>query len=304
MAGEVVVSSTTDSQAAVDAAAHAYGEQPGEEKVEQPEPSEKAKEKPEDETEAESETAKPESEEEEEEELAEPASKGRRRLLRRVSTLTGRNFRLQEQLDELQARLKQADGGPKTPAPAAGPPPKPTQDQFKDYESFVEALADWRIDERDRLKAQQAHEAYVQQIYTEYNQQVDDARETHQDFDEVVGQAAQVPMVAINMMYELDNGAEVAYFLGKHPEVREQMLEWNTPGTKGGIRKIVVELDRISTQLSGKSSSNGTSPKPRVAAPPAPIKPVGATSRSTANPGEMNMRDYKKWYAENFPNSR
>ena len=83
-------------------------------------------------------------------------------------------------------------------------------------------------------------------------------------------------------MYELDNGAEVAYYLGKHPEVRDQLMEWNEAGVKGGQRKIVVELDRISSQLNGHSSTGAaaSSPNPRTAPrPPAPIRPVGATSR-------------------------
>jgi hypothetical protein len=233
--------------------------------------------------------------------------KTRRKLLRRLSRLNSQNLTLQERLEEAEKKLREGGTKPSAePASAAKPNPK----DFRDYEDYVEALADWKIKQRDNERAQAAQNEYIKSIFDDYNQQVETARETHDDFDEVVGTAAQVPMIAINAMYEMDNGAEVAYFLGQHADVRAELLEWNQPGFRGGVRKMLARLDAISEQL-GKSQpssrSNGSSGKPRPATTaPAPIRPVGSASstRSTANPGEMSYADYKKWHARKYPDSR
>ena len=93
------------------------------------------------------------------------------------------------------------------------------------------------------------------------------ARSKYGDFDEVVSRQDQIPVIAINIMYEMENGPEVAYYLGKHSEVRERLLDWNRLGTKGGYRHIVVELDRISRALSSSRSSGSYRTISRTATP-------------------------------------
>jgi len=319
----ITVSSTTDSEESVRQAIN-YGlktapaTQTAEEPAEHPEadeaetgadqePAQKRESEPEpDEPEEEEPEEEHDEEEEEPEQQARPVGKTRRKLLRRLSRLHGENLTLQERLEEAEQRIRRMEGGEK-PAADAAPMGKPNPKDYKDYEAYVEALADYKIAQRDQQKAKEAQDEYAKQVIEEYNQQVKDARETHDDFDEVVGQSAQVPIIAINAMYELENGAEVAYYLGKHPEVRAELLEWNTPGTKGGVGKIFATINRISEQLQNHSSrSNGNAtaparPQPRTSAP-APIKPVGssASSRSTADPGNMSYQDYKRWYAKKY----
>ena len=237
---------------------------------------------------------------------SDPWGRPRKKLLRRLSRLHSENLTLQERLEAAEAKLKGGERPPAETGPAAKPQPK----DYKDYEQYVEALADWKLQQREQERAQAAQNEYIKSIFDDYNSQVEKARETYEDFDEVVGTAAQVPMVAINAMYEMDNGAEVAYFLGQHADVRAELLEWNQPGFKGGVRKILSKLDAISEQLGPtktSSKSNGSSGKQRPAtSAPAPIRPVGSASstRSTASPGEMSYADYKKWYARKYPDSR
>lgn len=329
----IYVSSTTGTQQDVDDAANYDPDA----KTKEGQPSADSGGSPELETAAEPDAAEePESteeeegpEEEERPEEEEPPEVARgpgthKRLMRRLNELFEQRLTLREELDavrEENRRLKEGKGAAEA-APPAGPQPlrrpDPSDAKYKGrpYEEFVEDLADFKVKERELVKAQQDHEAFVRGIFDDYNQQVEVARGNHEDFDEVVGKDVQVPVIAINAMYELDNGPEVAYYLGKHPEVREQLLDWNEPGTKGGMRRIVVELDRISSELaepsSGRSTtpSNGrntqSSPKPesrtRSATPP-PIKPLGgasAAARSNADPGNMDYQSYKRWFQKTY----
>jgi hypothetical protein len=312
MAGEITVSSTTDSQEAVNQAAAFKSDklvtsQPEEATTEQRSEAEQA------ETEAESEPAEkpekeePEEDEPEEEQPEQAVGKTRRKLLRQVSRLNSRNVTLQEQLEEANIRLRKLERGGEEKPPAEAAPsgkPDPRDAKFKTYEDYVEALADYKLEQKEKAKAQAAQEEYLRGIFDDYNKQVEGARDLHDDFDDVVDQSVAVPIVAINAMYEMDNGAEVAYYLGKHPDVRDQLLEWNTPGTKGGYRRIIVELNKISEELSGNGSAstptrNSQNSRPRTQAP-APIRPVSGASntKSSVDPGSMSYQDYKKWWSK------
>jgi chromosome segregation ATPase len=313
----ITVSSTTETQEQLQQAAD-YGLKTGKKASAQPSEVETAEHPEADEAAsgAESETAQEEAEqveaeeeeEEEEEQSAQaPVGKTRKKLLRRLSRLHSENLTLQERLEAAEEKLRKAGG--EEPS-AAGSAAKPNPKDYKDYEAYVEALTDWKIKQRDLEQAQAAQNEYLKSVFDDYNQQVEAARQTHDDFDEVVGSSVQVPVIAINAMYEMDNGAEVAYYLGQHPEVRAELLEWNQPGIKGGVRKMLAKLDRISEDLSKgttpSSRSNGSPvrSKPATSAP-APIKPVGTSStRSTVTPDDLSYQDYKKWYAKRYPGSR
>ena len=266
--------------------------------------------------ESEPETEEPEEEEEQEEEAEEEppetaarVTKSRRKLLRRLSRLHGENLTLTEKLEQTEERLRRLEGGDQKPAGEALPADKPNPKNFKDYEQYVEALADWKIQQRDLERAKAAQAEYLQEIWDSYQQQMETSRKTHDDYDEIVGTAAQIPVLAINAMYEMENGAEVAYFLGKHADVRAELLEWNQPGYKGGVRKILAKLDRISEELeqpktSSSAPRNGSAPartRPSTTAP-APIRPVGSASstRSSTDPGNLSFQDYKRWYAKKY----
>lgn len=274
-------------------------------------------------TEEEEEAEGPEEEEQPEEEEPPEVAKGpgqHKRLMRRLNELFEQRLTLREQneaLREENRRLKEGKGAepepPQQPAGLRRPDPSDAKYKGKPYEEFVEDLADFKVKERELQKAQADREAFVRGIFDEYNQQVEVARSKFEDFDEVVGKDVQVPVIAINAMYELDNGPEVAYYLGKHPEVREQLLDWNEPGTKGGYRRIVVELDRISRELAepaspprngGTRAQSSSSPKPRSVTPtPAPIKPLGgssATRSASVDPNNMDYQQYKRWFQKNY----
>ena len=314
----ITVSSTTETKEALQAAAN-YGLKTGEaEPPEQPEvENEEHPEVDKTETGAESEPARddeseppeqPEEEEEEpeEEEPDKPVGKTRRKLLRRLSRLHSENLTLQERLEAAEAKLR----GTK-PAEAVSDA-KPDPKNFKDYEAYIEALADWKMEQRDKQRAKTAQDEFLKSMFDDYNQQIEAARETHDDFDDVVNTSAQVPIIAINAMYEMENGAEVAYYLAKHADVRAELLEYNEPGHRGGVRKILATLDRISAELSPSKSSpsrsNGDAPvrhRPQSAAP-APIRPVGsgASTRSSVEPGKLPYKDYVKWYGQKYGTRR
>lgn len=58
----------------------------------------------------------------------------------------------------------------------------------------------------------------------------------------------------IDTLTLLDNAAEVAYYLGKHPEICERLLDWNKPEVNRGWIMTAVESIGATTKSSSKST--------------------------------------------------
>lgn len=312
----VTVTSTTDNQASVNAAAAAYdsqvitpkppkpeagdGEQTPEPEKEQPttpeaEPAEEEESPEEEEPEA-----------EEEEPAARAQKKNTKRLLRKLSRLSGRYTSLQQEHEAMTERLRRLEGGQPQAGSATAPQGKPERSQFpqgpEGDEKFFNARLDYELSQRQIKETQAKHEQFLRGNFEDYLTQIERARESYEDFDDVVDSSAQVPVVILNQLPELENGAEVAYYLGKHPEVRERLIEYNQPYVRGGARKMLAELDRISEQLQNPTrQTNSPATQRPVSTAPRPIRPLGgaSTARSVVSADQLPYREFKKWREEN-----
>ena len=287
MPDEIVVTSTTSPEEEVAHTASENWRDPFEPKeVPAAEAAEEASEA------EEAESASAEDTEEAEEEKPEP-KKGKGGFQKRINTLTRRNHELEDRLADLETRLAKpaaAVSGEATPSK-----PKPSPDKFTTYEEYVEALADWKAEERfakaKEAEAKSVQEQRQKETFQTYNQKTVEAKEKFEDWEEVVGQPnIQIPMVAQVAIIESENGPEIAYYLGKHPEVRERLLELN----EFSQSRVVMEIGLISAHLAGEAEAVSPKPKPGTKAA-APIKPVGGSStKSTVPLAEMPYQDFKK----------
>lgn len=297
----ISIASTTDTQEAVNKAAGIVTEP-----VEQPEPNEEVI-QPESETASESPAAKTEGEQETKGQ-EQPRKSG---WQKRVDKLTKTQYELLEKiarLEEENERVKSSATQALKPATEElALPLKPTPEQFskdgKTYEDYLEALVDWK----DKVRSLQAEQANKQQARAEqekqmketfdaYNVRVHEFREAHEDFDQVVGQDdIQIPQSVQLAVVELENGPEVAYYLGKNPEVCEELMEMSP-------LRAVARIGVIASSLEG-----GKTPSPAAktlsSSAPAPIKPVGgAATKSSVRPGDMTLAQYRKWYSSQYGN--
>ena len=170
-------------------------------------------------------------------------------------------------------------------APAA--PTKPTLDQFDDYATFVEALADWKADQKvsQAMSQQQAAAARQQQASTWETRQAA-ARTAMPDYDAVVG-AADAPVAAhvAEALVDSEHGPALAYHLAKHPEVLARLNSLPQ-------RQADRELGRLEATLSAPAAAPADPPARTTQAP----KPAGVNlsqGRSVANdPSKMSVEDY------------
>lgn len=181
---------------------------------------------------------------------------------------------------------------------------RPVKADFAGREDeYIEALVDWTAEQKiakaKQDEARAAEAAQQKETFDAYNRKVAEAKAVHEDFVEVVGQDIVIPIPVQLAVIDMDNGPEVAYFLGSNPELCEELMKMKTS-------KAVAEVWKISEKLGESEGEEEEEAEEKPAAKakieekpgrkaPEPIRPVGnGKTRSSVPLNEMSMADYKK----------
>lgn len=305
----ITVTSTTDDQAAVLAAqGDKAAETQVEDKQEQAAPTQETETKGESTTEsAAEETTEDEDHEGQEQDGEKPKRKGG--FQKRIDKL---NRRITEQGQELdywrQQALRGANQQPgsteqkptqqdQKPAQQAD---KPKPEDFEDHDSYVDALTDWKLDQKLKERDGKTKEAELrteqQKQVTTFQERVAVARTQYEDFDEVMEDAEDVPLSAAvqEVLLNSDQGAELMYALAKDKAELARICKLSPI-------QAAKELGKIEAKLMKQAE---TSDKQQAAAQPAkttqapkPVTPVGTKSSggTTKSPDEMSYQEFKAW---------
>lgn len=200
--------------------------------------------------------------------------------IRRIERLESQNDELVRQNAELMKLLAGKPAG----EPAQPKDGKPQPANFQTYEDYVEALADWKLEQRMASVDQRVSQSTVE---AQYDAKAEESRKLHPDFDEVLAENGNIdihPDVR-RAVLEADNGPEVAYYLASNPEIAESLLSMS-------LHRAIGKIGAISASL---SKPQPPARKPRSAAP-APIEPVGgAPATAHGDPSKMSVAEYRKW---------
>lgn len=224
----------------------------------------------------------------------EKPKQGKGRFSKRIDELTRERYeaqaeaaRLREELAKIQVQPK-----PESPAKLAAPEGKPLRSSFTSDEDWVEAIAAWKADllftQRERQAAEQERQQRDQNAHATYMERADQYTTEHPDFNQVIAGIRIAEDVAPGVQAAImgrPNGPEVAYYLGTHPDVCEELSQMNPADA-------VAEVGAISVAL------RQPSPKPaaRIATP---ITPVSGSSRTARDPSDMSYQEYKAWRKAN-----
>lgn len=203
--------------------------------------------------------------------------------------------RLEAQLDaEKQQRQELLDRLAGKPADktveATADDAEPELTKFDTYEKYVKALTAWTVrQEAKRYTEQQATADaadYQKQINQTFSGKVAEFIDSHPDYDEVLSDSVPLYQGVEWAIKEMDNGPEVAYFLGKHPDVAAKLMDMSPA-------KAIAEAGRISAQLTKPETPVTKKP---VSNAPAPLRPVGGGSAitDTGQPGKRSLQQYRQ----------
>ena len=207
--------------------------------------------------------------------------KPKRSARERINELTKRAHEAEREVQ----RLREASD--RKPAESAE---KPIPDKFGSYDEYVEALADWKADQRvvdsfkrrDAERAQAAEARAAEAKAQAWAERQSEFREATPDYDAVVGKSSvQVAPHVVDTLLDSDSGPELAYHLAKHPETVKRI---NSLSPLAAAR----EIGRIEATLSNPAAPQF---KPASKAP-APITPARSSAPAAVDLASANMDQY------------
>lgn len=210
-----------------------------------------------------------------------PQEKPKRSARERINELTKRAHEAEREAQRWReaAERKTAD-----------PSEKPNPDKFGSYDEYVEALADWKADQRvaesfkrrDAERSQAAEARAAEAKAQAWAERQSEFREATPDYDAVVGKSAvQIAPHVVDTLLDSESGPELAYHLAKRPETVKRI---NALSPLSAAR----ELGRIEATLSSPAAPQI---KPASKAP-APITPVRSSAPAAVDLASANMDQY------------
>ena len=208
---------------------------------------------------------------------------------KRIDRLTQEKYRLRAELEFLRSQQQQPQSQQQAPQ-TEQQTQAPKLEQYGSIEEYLEALADFKASQKfDQVsKERQAKESQSRQqqeaakLHEGYAKQTEQARQAYDDFDEVVeNPSLPITKAMAEAIMRSNNGADVAYYLGKNPDQAARLANLDP-------FSAAVEIGRIAATV--------VRPQPRKAsnAPP-PIQPVGARATPVTDPDKMSTDEWLKW---------
>jgi len=177
-----------------------------------------------------------------------------------------------------------------TPAPAATTKPDP--DSFDDYNDYVDALTDFKVEakrrEWDQAEAQKAQSATHQTKMQNLQAKINAGYDSYSDFEDVaLAETVPITSMVMEALAETDNPADIAYYLGKN---RTECIAISKMSPIAAARAIA----KIETRLVDGNGNQAPNTKKTTSAPP-PITPVGSSNTVTKDPEKMSQAEYEAW---------
>jgi len=197
----------------------------------------------------------------------------------------------QEELDKIvQERLakerrkierEQREAAQQRPVHTQAPQP----DQFKTAEEYLEAVSDWKADQKI---AQRKHQEQQQTVDSSFDDRMDTARTKYgAEFDAKLNAPGwYCSQVATQAIKESELGPEIALHLASNPEESKRIWDMNPVSQ-------IREIGKIEAKLAANP------PVKKVSSAPEPITPIGAKSStptySTSDPRSTKVLSPSEW---------
>lgn len=185
----------------------------------------------------------------------------------------------------------QPKADPESPTKSDG---KPKVDDFKTHEEWVEAVADWRVEQKlaEREQAKKADEIKTSQQQREQNffKERESFAKSKDDFEDVMSgiQGIQTSLTVYESVLDAGkNGPELLYELAKDPEEFKRICSLPAIQAAREIGKFEARLVK----------SEAPSQETKTTKAPKPLKPVGsgAVDVTPTSFESMGFRDYQAW---------
>lgn len=157
---------------------------------------------------------------------------------------------------------------------------KPRMDQFSNVEDYVEAVSDWKLNQRDEESNRNKAEEYGRATLTKTEKMYAEASTLSKDFDRASFDELPLTPAIAQAIIDSDIPAKIMVHLSSNPEEADRIARLSPARQAAEIGKIEA---RLATTPAKVKASNA----------PDPIKPVGARNGATnGNLATASMDDY------------
>jgi hypothetical protein len=216
---------------------------------------------------------------------------------RRIDKLNARNSAAQQEIEYWKQQALRGAGESKTETKVETKQTsegKPNPETFETHAEYVEALTDWKIDQKNKEAAQKMEkskfESEQEKLVKSYTEKAKSFFEKTADFADVLAEVDDIPLSPTlqDIILSSENGPELAYELAKN---REEFARVCKLSPLAAAR----EMGKLEARLASKQSAGTTEIKKTTKAP-APIKPVGSkggTIEKDINDPNLSQKEYE-----------
>ena len=127
------------------------------------------------------------------------------------------------------------------------PKDKPKEDDFETHEEYLEKLTDWKIDQRERVRAEAAVKQAAKEKEEDFIAVIEAGPEKYPDFNEVARKSTQdggpsISQAMVEAMIEAENPVDIAYWLGQNVGESRRIYHMNPLAAAREIGKLEVML--------------------------------------------------------------
>lgn len=222
------------------------------------------------------------------EKVEDPIPKG---VQKRIDRAVRQKYEAEARAKMLEERVNAMEARQFAPQQRQTDDSEPTIDKFDNFDQYVAAKAEYiakkqiesTLTARERAQAEQREAAERTKTADSWNKRMAAATAEMPDFEEVLA-SSDVPMTPPmqQAIMESDIGPKLAYYLANNPDEAEKIAGMSPIGA---IRTLGRIEERLST----------AKPEVKTTDAPPPIKPVGARSTVSKDPGKMSDAEYEKW---------
>ncbi len=192
----------------------------------------------------------------------------------RFKEVYGTMKHLERELD----KVKSSGATVTQPAKSEG---KPREDDFENYSDYVEALADWKVEQREQNRLKDQTKVEEEDRQRKWDEKISAGLAKDPNF----ATKGYIPQGLVPILSDSDHVVEFAYYFGDRPEEARRLLNMSPVAA---AREI------------GRLEASFKMPKPKTqTSAPGPTVPLKGSGASTTHkkPEDMTMAEYKEWRA-------
>ena len=156
---------------------------------------------------------------------------------------------------------------------------RPTQAQFDNVDDYVEAMADWKLGQREQQEQQQRQAQQAQTLAAKTENFYSEAQKIP-GFDREAFDELPLTRHIAEALVESDAPAKLMAHMAANPEEVARIASLSPA-------RQAAEIGKLETKLASA---------PKVSNAPAPIKPIGTRGSATnSDPSKMSMEEYAEY---------